>query len=48
MIIKPFLEKIAERLFNKYPQSMEDIAVVLPSKRAVVFLKYYLSKIIDV
>ena len=47
MIIKPFLEKIAERLLNKYPQSMEGIAVVLPSKRAVVFLKYYLSKIID-
>jgi hypothetical protein len=39
MIIKPFLEKIAERLLNKYPQSMEGIAVVLPSKRAVVFLK---------
>jgi hypothetical protein len=37
MIIKPFLEKIAERLLNKYPQSMEGIAVVLPQKELWFF-----------
>ena len=40
----PFLEKIAERLLKKYPKNMDKIAVVLPSKRSVVFLKNYLSK----
>ena len=39
-----FLDKIADRLLNKFPVSMEGVAVVLPSKRAVVFLKHYLSK----
>ena len=45
--MKPFLEKIADRLLRKFPTSMEGIAVVLPSKRAVVFLKHYLSQKID-
>jgi hypothetical protein len=45
--MKPFLEKIADRLLRKYPITMEGAAVVLPSKRAVVFLKHYLSQKID-
>ena len=40
--MKPFLEKIADRLVLKFPNRMEDVAIVLPSKRAVVFFKYYL------
>jgi len=40
----PFLAKIADRLLSKFPDSMEGVAVVLPSKRAVVFLKHYLSQ----
>ncbi|MBT5089477.1 MAG: hypothetical protein HOM24_00185 [Flavobacteriales bacterium] len=39
-----FLDKIADRLLNKFPVSMEGVSVVLPSKRAVVFLKHYLSQ----
>ena len=42
--MKPFLEQIADRLLGKFPESMEGVAVVLPSKRAVVFLKHYLSQ----
>ena len=42
--MKPFLEKIAERLVKKFPDNMDSISVVLPSKRSVVFLKNYLSK----
>ena len=42
--MKPFLEEIADRLIRKFPTGMDKIAVVLPSKRAVVFLKNYLSK----
>ena len=45
--MKAFLEVIAERLVKKFPDSMEEVAVVLPSKRSVVFLKSYLSKLID-
>ena len=43
----PFLDKIADRLLDKFPHGMEDIAIVFPSKRAVVFFKYYLSKKIE-
>ena len=39
-----FLDKIADRLLKKFPENMEGVLVVLPSKRAVVFLKHYLSK----
>ena len=39
-----FLDKIADRLLKKFPETMEGVLVVLPSKRAVVFLKHYLSK----
>ena len=42
--MKPFLEKIADRLLKKFPKKMDSIAVVLPSKRSVVFLKKYLSE----
>ena len=45
--MRPFLAKIAERLLKKFPNNMESVAVVLPSKRAVVFLKHYLSQKID-
>jgi len=45
--MKPFLEEIADRLLRKFPASMEGVAVVLPSKRAVVFLKHYLSNKIE-
>ena len=45
--MKPFLEKIADRLLRKFPTSMEGLAVVLPSKRSIVFLKHYLSQKID-
>ena len=38
---------LTERLVKKFPDSMEEVAVVLPSKRSVVFLKSYLSKLID-
>ena len=42
-----FLEKIADRLLQKFPDNMENIAIVLPSKRAIVFFKHYLSQKID-
>ena len=42
--MKPFLEKIAERLVEKYSTNMHQVHIVLPSKRAIVFLKNYISK----
>ena len=42
--MKPFLEKIAERLIEKYPNNMHQVHIILPSKRAIVFLKNYISK----
>tara|TARA_B100001758_G_C18416200_1_gene619946 strand:- start:1586 stop:4369 length:2784 start_codon:yes stop_codon:yes gene_type:complete len=43
----PFLDNIADRLLQKFPDNMHDVAIVLPSKRAVIFLKHYLSKKIN-
>ena len=43
----PFLEKLADRLLQKFPDNMENIAIVLPSKRAIIFFKHYLSKKIN-
>ena len=42
--MKPFLEKIAERLVEKYSTNMHQVHIVLPSKRAIVFLKNYIAK----
>ena len=42
-----FLESIADRLLEKFPDSMEGIAIVLPSKRSIVFLKSYIAARID-
>ena len=39
-----FLDKIAERLIKKFPNNMQKVAVILPNKRAIVFLKHYLSQ----
>ena len=39
-----FLEKIANRLLEKFPKKMDQVAIVLPSKRAIVFFKHYLAK----
>jgi len=41
--MKPFLEKIAERLLLKFPENLSSVALVLPTKRSVVFLKKYIS-----
>ena len=38
-----FLANIAEQLIAQYPKGMDKVAVVLPSRRAIVFLKHYLS-----
>ncbi len=43
----PFLDKIAARLIDKFSYDMSSVAVVLPSKRAKVFLKHYISKKIN-
>ncbi|MAW20834.1 MAG: hypothetical protein CMD16_00375 [Flavobacteriales bacterium] len=40
----PFLDNIADRLLQKFPDNMQDVAIVLPSKRSAIFLKHYLSK----
>ena len=45
--MKPFLKNIAERLVSKDYDNRQNIAVVLPNKRAVVFLKHYLSQLIN-
>jgi len=43
----PFLKNIAERLVSKGLDNRQNIAVVLPNKRATVFFKHYLSQIIN-
>lgn len=40
----PFLSKIADELVNDHSEEMENYTIVLPSKRAIVFFKHYLSQ----
>ena len=42
-----FLEKIADRLLSNSDVKMEDMCVVLPNHRSILFLKHHLSKKID-
>ena len=43
----PYLYTIAERLVKKHGQEMDKLTIVLPSKRAIVFFKHYLSDLIE-
>jgi len=45
--LKNFLEKIASHLIETYADNVSDICIVLPNKRAGLFLKEHLSKLID-
>jgi hypothetical protein len=44
----PFLSKIADELVSVHSEKMENYTIVLPSKRAIVFFKHYLSQKIKV
>lgn len=43
----PFLSKIVDDLVNSHLKEMEKYTIVLPSKRAIVFFKHYLSQKIE-
>ena len=48
MIKQPFLQKIALELKKSFPtDKWKNISIVLPNKRAGIFLKKYISQIID-
>ncbi len=42
-----FLEKTAQHLIENYPDNFSDLCIVLPNKRASLFLKQHISKLID-
>ncbi|NQY66779.1 MAG: PD-(D/E)XK nuclease family protein [Flavobacteriales bacterium] len=42
-----FLEKLAKHLFEKYPDQLDELCIVLPNRRSSLFLKQYLAKQID-
>jgi len=42
-----FLEKTAQHLVATYPNNLSDLCIVLPNKRASLFLKQHLSKLIN-
>ncbi len=41
-----FLEKTAKHLISTYPDNLSELCIVLPNKRAGLFLKQHLSKLI--
>jgi len=45
--LENFLEKTAKYLYQKYQKQFSDICIVLPNKRASLFLKKYLSTTIQ-
>ena len=42
--MEPFLKSVAKQLIEKHQFNFEDVTVILPSKRAGLFLKKYLSE----
>src|SRR4030095_9312368 len=45
--MKPFLERFADELLNKYGENISRICVIFPSRRAGIYFKKYLSMKID-
>lgn len=45
--MEPFLKQIADHLQENYPDSLAEICVVLPNRRAKLFLKSHLNSIIS-
>jgi len=45
--MEAFLQKLSGHIFNQYKSSPEDICVVLPNRRAGLFLKKYLGERFD-
>lgn len=45
--MKPFLQKLAETLFNKYGNDISGIQLIFPSRRAGLYFKNYLSGMIE-
>jgi CRISPR/Cas system-associated exonuclease Cas4 (RecB family) len=45
--MESFLEKLVRHLCEKYPQDISNLCIVLPNRRAGIFLKTYFSKNIN-
>lgn len=41
---QPFLDKVAEHIFQNYSEKVSDLTIVLPNKRAGLFLKKFLAE----
>ncbi|UZR94793.1 PD-(D/E)XK nuclease family protein [Chondrinema litorale] len=44
-MIQPFLKKVAEDLYNRFGNQIGDTFVILPSRRACMYFRYYLAEI---
>ena len=44
--MKPFLVTIAEQLVEKHPTNLRNVIIVVPGKRAGLFLRKHLAKIL--
>ena len=47
MMNNTFLEFVAKDLINKYGDTLSQVAVVFPNKRASIFLNEYLARIVN-
>ncbi len=45
--MQEFLLQTAQKLFEKHPKDLADIAIILPNRRASLFLKKHFSTLID-
>ena len=43
--MEPFLERLARQLWEHHSQELDRIAVVLPSRRAGLYLQKYLAQV---
>lgn len=42
-----FLEKFTEHIYSAYGNSIGDLCIVLPNRRAILYIRHYLSKMLD-
>jgi CRISPR/Cas system-associated exonuclease Cas4 (RecB family) len=45
--MKTFLEELALRIFEKHRQQLEEITVVFPNRRAILYFRKHLSQLLD-
>ncbi len=45
--MQPFLKQVSEKIYSNHRDELENVAIIIPNKRAAVYIQKYLSESID-